>query len=287
MPCIPHDHLLRVEEIQRILTLFAQAGVKKLRITGGEPLVSKMLFPLLEAIRPLGFQDISLTTNGQLLPQLAPALKEAGVKRVNISLDTLNPRRFQEITRGGKIEPTLLGIEAALAAGLNPVKLNIVAVRGFNDDEFLDLALLAKHAPLHIRFIELMPIGSNGFWTEKHFISAEEIQERLASLGPLKLACVYGNGPARVFRPEGFTGTLGFISAISNHFCDSCNRLRLTSDGRLYPCLHHGEYHDFFPLLRKNAPDEEIMTLMQKAVREKPSCHAFGTQKRDMSSIGG
>lgn len=284
---IPHDNILRAEEIYRILALFEKIGINKLRITGGEPLISKILFPLLENIRPLGFKDISITTNGQLLPKLAAKLKAAGVSRVNISLDTLNPKRFHYITRGGSLENTLEGIEAALKAGLDPVKINIVAVKGFNDDEFLDLALLAKDKPLHIRFIELMPIGSNGFCVAENFIPSHEIRELLAPLGNLEPAKIYGNGPAAIFRPSGFKGSIGFISAISNHFCADCNRLRLTSDGKLYPCLHHREYYDFFPLLRGNAPDEEIIALIEKAVAEKPLKHAFGSQTREMGTIGG
>lgn len=287
MPQVPHDNLLRVEEIYRVLALFAQSGIEKLRITGGEPTVSKMLLPLLDNIKPLGFKDVSLTTNGLLLDKLASVLYENGVKRINISLDTLNPQRFTDITRGGDLNKVLKGIDTALATGFNPIKINTVAVKGFNDDEFIQLALLSKDRLLHVRFIELMPIGTNGYWSEKNFITGSDIMKILEPLGVLKPAKLYGNGPAKVYRIPGFTGTVGFIPAISNHFCADCNRLRLTSDGKLYPCLHHSEYFDFFPLLRNNAPDEEILALIMKAVAEKPLRHDYGSQTRNMGTIGG
>ena len=282
-----HASLLRVEEIFRVLKVFRELGIDKLRITGGEPTVSKMFFPLLENIKPLAFRDISVTTNGILLEKIADQFPKYNVNRVNISLDTLNPERFAYITRGGDLEKTLRGIDASLKAGLSPVKINTVAVMGFNDDEFVDIALLSKNRPLNIRFIELMPIGTNGFWTENNFIDSRQIMDILTPLGKLTPAKLYGAGPANVFRIEGFKGTVGFISAISNHFCADCNRLRFTSDGKLYPCLHHQEYYDFFTLLRGGAADEEIKALILKAVTEKPLKHAFGTQTRNMGTIGG
>ncbi|MEG1500455.1 MAG: GTP 3',8-cyclase MoaA [Clostridiales bacterium] len=283
-----HQNMLRVEEMVRLLGIFRLCGVDKLRITGGEPLVSRSLLPLLEAIRPMNFQDIGITTNGQLLPEMSDDLLKAGIKRVNISLDSLDPEKFSWITRGGNIKATLQGMEAALKTGLDPVKINVVAVKGFNDDQFVDLALLAKDKPLHVRFIELMPIGSDPFWTEENYISNQETKEIISSsLGDLHPYHLKGNGPAEVFHIDDFQGTVGFISAISNHFCANCNRLRLTSDGKIYPCLHHQEYIDLFTPLRQGATDEEILQYIEKAVNEKPQKHLFGSQKRQMSSIGG
>ena len=282
-----HEEILRVEEMKRVLTIFSALGIKKLRITGGEPLVSKNLLPLLEEIRDLDFNDVSLTTNGQLLRQKAHLIKKAGVNRVNISLDSLNQERFSWITRGGNLSRTLDGIDAALLAKLNPVKVNTVVVRDYNFDEVVDIALLAKDKPVHVRFIELMPIGDDSLWTNYAFVSADEIFKKLAVLGKLYPYKITGNGPAEVYTIKNFAGTIGFISAISKHFCNNCNRLRLTSDGKLYPCLHNDQYVDLFPSLRQNADDEEIISLILKAVEIKPPCHELGSQKRNMSSIGG
>jgi cyclic pyranopterin phosphate synthase len=282
-----HYQILRVEEMQRIIRIFHSCGVKNLRITGGEPLVSKILFPLLHSISDIPLEDIGITTNGQRLSEMAQDLVDAGVKRVNISLDTLNAEDFKWITRGGDLTKTLAGIDAALAAGLKPVKLNTVAVRGFNDNQFVDLALMCKDRPLHLRFIELMPVGTADMWNESNFISAAEIKAILRPLGELKLIQVRGAGPAKNYNIEGFRGSIGFITAISEHFCNNCNRLRFTFDGKLYTCLHYDKYHDFLPLLRSNASDEEIVALIKQALEHKPLQHDLGSQTRDMGAIGG
>ena len=282
-----HEAILRVEEMKRVLTIFSALGINKLRITGGEPLVSKNLLPLLKEIEDIKFSDISLTTNGQLLRDKAQKIKASGVKRVNISLDSLKQERFSWITRGGNLSRTLDGIDAALDAGLNPVKVNTVVVREYNFDEVVDLALLAKDKPIHVRFIELMPIGADSLWSQSAFVPAEDIFKKLTVLGKLYPYKITGNGPAEVYTIKDFAGTVGFITAISKHFCNQCNRLRLTSDGKLYPCLHNDHYVDLFPALRQNANDEEIITLILKAVEIKPPCHDLGSQKRNMSSIGG
>jgi cyclic pyranopterin phosphate synthase len=289
LPDKGHVALLRVEEMLRLLSLFRAFRVDKLRITGGEPLVSRQLLPLLAAIAPLNFSDIALTTNGQLLPQLAAQLKAHGVQRLNISLDTLNAECFAQITRGGRLQDTLEGIEAALKAGFQPVKVNCVLMRGVNDGEVSQIALLAKDRPLSVRFIEFMPIGTDSMWSEANFLSIADAKESLAKLGELKpYQQLYGNGPAEVFSIAGFSGSIGFIDVVSGHFCHSCNRLRLTADGLLYPCLHSAAYIDLLSPMRAGADDAELMRLIEQAVDEKPPQHeTWGAQRRKMNTIGG
>jgi len=287
VPHTAHDKLLRAEELRRLTGIFCSGGINKIRITGGEPLVSRILLPFVESLANLHLEDLSITTNGQLLPQMAQELKKAGIKRVNISLDSLRQDRFSWITRGGDLQKTLDGIDAALAAGLNPVKINTVMVRDYNDDEAMDIALLAKDKPLHIRFIEFMPLGEHTIWGPESYISRQETMDKIAPLGPLIPHRVYGNGPAEVFTIPGFMGTIGFIDAMSGHFCSSCNRLRLTCDGRLYSCLHGTQYTDLLGPLREGASDEALLNLIITATEEKPKSHNLGSQTREMNTIGG
>ena len=289
LPDKGHEALLRVEEMRRLLSVFRAFGVDKLRITGGEPLISRQLLPLLAALTKLEFKDIALTTNGQLLPRLACQLKEHGVGRLNISLDTLDEERFAHITRGGRLQDTLDGIEAALKAGFHPVKVNCVLMRGLNDCEITDLARLAEKWPLSVRFIEFMPVGVDSLWSEKNFLPISAAKQKLASLGELiPYEELQGNGPAAVFTIDGFAGSIGFIDAISGHFCQSCNRLRLTADGLLYPCLHSDLHADLLLPLRAGAADAELARLIEQAVSKKPPRHeAWGAQLRRMNRIGG
>jgi cyclic pyranopterin phosphate synthase len=289
LPDKGHAGLLRVEEMQRLLTLFRAYNVDKLRITGGEPLVSRQLLPLLSAIAPLNFVDIALTTNGQLLPPLAARLITQGVRRLNISLDTLNAKQFAKITRGGCLAATLAGIEAALNSGFTSVKVNCVLMRGVNDNEVVKMALLAQEQPLSVRFIEFMPVGADSMWSKENFLPITAAKQKLAVLGELTpFRELQGNGPAEVFTIAGFKGSIGFIDAVSGHFCHSCNRLRLTADGLLYPCLHSACHIDLLTPLRAGADDEEIIRLIEQAVKEKPLRHeAWGAQKRRMNTIGG
>ena len=289
LPDKGHGALLRVEEMLRLLTLFRGLGVDKLRVTGGEPLVSRGLLPLLEAIAPLGFADTALTTNGQLLPRLAGQLKTRGVKRLNISLDTLDAERFAKITRGGRLQDTLVGIDAALKAGFHPLKVNCVLMRGINDSEITDIARLAEKRPLSVRFIEFMPVGPKSLWSEKNFMPIACAKKKLAALGELTpYEELYGNGPAEVFTITGYKGSIGFIDAVSGHFCRNCNRLRLTADGLLYPCLHSDLHIDLLTTLRSGAKDAELTRLIEQAVNEKPPEHeAWGAQRRNMNTIGG
>lgn len=234
-----------------------------------------------------------MTTNGTLLAIQAQSLAEAGLDRVNISLDTLRPERFRRITRLGELRDALAGIKAAEEAGLVPLKLNTVVMRGVNDDEVVELARLTLEHPWHVRFIELMPLGSHILWEEDRYVPASEVRRRIeAILGPLALAQgPAGNGPARTFELQGSLGTVGLITPWSRHFCPSCNRLRLTADGCLRPCLLSDIEVDLRGPLRRGAGEEELRSLIQRAVELKPMRHHLeemgGPQGRAMVEIGG
>ena len=272
----------------------ASLGVKKVRLTGGEPLVRRGITDLVRLIASVpGIDDVALTTNGLLLPPLAKGLKKAGLKRVNISLDTLRADRYREITRVGNLDGAWAGIRAALEVGLNPVKLNTVVIRGFNDDEVVALAKLTLNLPLHLRFIELMPIGPTGQWANGKFVPAGEIASAITSrLGPLDPARQpSGGGPAKYYRLQDAAGTIGFITSMSDHFCGHCNRLRLTSGGGLRPCLYDRQEIDLRTPLRGGAGVKEIARLVEDAVAMKPDRHhldeGWQDKLRAMSQIGG
>lgn len=290
----PHEEILRLEEIERVIRAAALVGIRKIRLTGGEPLVRKGLLDLVCSIAAVpGIDDIAITTNGTLLAGQARELKEAGLSRVNISLDTLQKWRYHQITRCGNIEDVWRGIEAALEAGLEPVKLNTVVIRGFNDDEILDLARLSLDRPLHVRFIELMPIGTSNDWARDRYIPAREIKETVeAGLGILQdVHKLTGSGPAKYHRLPGAVGTIGFISAVSDHFCRRCNRLRLTSQGTLRPCLYSKNEIDVKGALRTGAEEMELARLVMQAAKCKPDRHnidaGWQDENRVMSQIGG
>ena len=267
VPSRAHGELLTAEEIARFVQLVAGEGIRRIRLTGGEPLVSRRIVPLIADIRAIPqIEDISLTTNGALLPRLAPQLKEAGLDRVNISLDTLSPDQFGKITRLGRLEQTMRGIDAALTWGFEPVKVNCVVVRRLDQDVF-GLARLSVERPIHLRFIEYMPIGDAGArgyrtadaatgkdgvlraeeWDASDTVPSAELRERISAAGVAAGVGALepvesgegpdGAGPARYWRFPGAAGTVGFITAMSNHFCASCNRMRLTADGSIRPCL--------------------------------------------------
>ncbi|NQS75149.1 MAG: GTP 3',8-cyclase MoaA [Peptococcaceae bacterium] len=291
---LPHDEVLRTEEIEAVIKAGTRVGIKKIRLTGGEPLVRKGILNLVRRVASVpGIDDITMTTNGILLPYHAAALKEAGLKRVNISLDTLKNERYREITRVGELAAAWKGIQAALDVGLHPVKLNTVVVRGINDDEVEALARLTLNRSLHIRFIEIMPIGDSNSWSKGRFVPAGEIMEkvnrRIGRLIPAK--SVKGNGPAKYYRFEGAAGTVGFITAMSDHFCGSCNRLRLTSSGGLRPCLYDSREIDMRTPLRRGAEEKELVSLIRDAIDMKPDRHhmhdGWVDSKRVMSQIGG
>lgn len=296
-----HDDILRIEEIERIVAVAARMGISRIRLTGGEPLVRKGVVDLVRSITNMpGIESVAMTTNGVLLPQVADELKAAGLSRVNISLDTLDADQFKMITRNGNLKDALGGIEAALRVGFKPVKINAVTVRSLNQD-FLAYAKLSIDRPLHVRFIEYMPVGESfGVdgcgWGKKDVISSEEVialindQARSEGLGTLVSANgerPEGWGPARYFVFKGALGTVGFISPLSRHFCTECNRLRLTADGKLRPCLFSDEEFDVRDALR-TGEDEAIGLIFEKVLWAKPDEHhdKVGTE-RGMSQIGG
>lgn len=298
-----HSEILTYEEITTISRIAAELGITKLRITGGEPLVRAKLPELIAMLAKIDrIDDISLTTNGILLKDYAKELKQAGLKRVNISLDSLDQKSFERITRHDKLNQVLQGIESAKSIGLNPVKINMVVMRGVNDNEIVDFANLAITEGWHVRFIELMPFTidnppeghSTGDKTDSHtqFTSTEETKKRLSSLGELEPCLpIIGNGPAKYFRFHKATGTIGFISPISQHFCFNCNRLRLTAEGKLRPCLLSDQEIDLRQPLRDGASPEKLRQLIQEAAQNKPAQHQLDQghthQKRLMSQIGG
>lgn len=291
VPLVSHSDILTYEDISSIIRVAAGMGINKVRISGGEPLVRLELVNLIRVLSQIeGIDDLSLTTNGTLLEERAVALKEAGLKRVNISLDTLKRGRYQDITGYDKLPEVMRGIEEAHRAGLEPVKINVVVMRGINDDELSDFAFLSQEKGWHVRFIELMPLVNKDI--KQDFVSAEEMRHSLASLGELEpCSSPVGDGPARYYRFPGAKGTIGFITPISEHFCFKCNRLRLTADGRLLPCLLSDTEVDLRPALRKEDSPQEIKRLILEAIALKPEGHRI-TQGivswgRRMAQIGG
>ncbi len=291
---IGHDDILRYEEIIRIARVAAGRGISKIRITGGEPLVRKGIVEFVAALSEVnGIHDLSMTTNGILLADTAMPLKKAGLHRLNISLDSLNPEKYHMITHGGDINQLFTGMEKAREAGFSPLKINAVVIRGINDDEILSFARLAVERDLHIRFIEYMPIGMENGWKEEHFVSSSEIQSRIETLGRLiPIAPDNGSGPAQMFKIEGAKGRLGFISSLSNHFCQSCNRLRLTPDGKLRTCLFSDMEIDLKTPLRNACSDAHLETIIAEAIASKPQRHhatepVFKKCVRSMHAIGG
>ncbi len=293
----PRAEILSYEEIVRVVEAAAALGIRKVRLTGGEPLVRPHLTWLVSHIAPIaGIQEISLTTNAILLEKLAGPLADAGLTRVNISLDTLDADKFRRITRYGDIDRVWRGIEAAERAGLKPIKTNTVVIRGVNHDELLSLARLTVGHDWHVRFIELMPVGDPDHWgddfpaTRDRYFSVQEMFEQLAPLGLEAADQPMGNGPARTYRIPGAQGTVGFISPLGDHFCAHCNRLRLTADGKLRPCLLTENELDIRDILRQ---DGDLSSCILEAVRRKPSAHhlAIGetppVQDRMMCQIGG
>ncbi len=291
---ISHDEVLRYEEILRVARLFGQLGIDKIRLTGGEPLARKGVLDLIRGIsqiREIG--DLSLTTNGILLEEFAADLAGVGIKRINVSLDTLDREKFAYITRRDRFPEVKIGIEKAIDVGLFPVKLNVVAIKGFNDDEILQFARLTMEKPLTVRFIEFMPTAGVDFWNRDDVLTIDMIRKKIGKLGTL--IPVNGDerdGPAARFRLEGAAGELGFISPISSHFCKDCNRLRLTPDGKLRACLFSDNEIDLKYHLRNRCSDEKLKDLLMTALRNKPKRHTIDTSlfrkcQRNMSTIGG
>jgi cyclic pyranopterin phosphate synthase len=290
---LDHAEILRYEEILRLVQIVASIGISKVRITGGEPLVRKDALNLCESIsRTPGLKSLTITTNGVLLSDYAESLIRAGIRRINISLDSLKPEKFAAITGRDFFSRVWDGIMAADRAGLSPVKLNAVVMCGINDDEIEDLARLTYKYPFHVRFIEFMPFKRTA--NENLFIPASEILERLSRMGHLEASnSEDSNGPAHHYRFRGAPGKIGIISPVSDHFCPSCNRLRVTADGKLRTCLFASEEFDLRDLLRDDFSDEEIKARMFDAINKKPEKHELSNPvfrkciSRPMFSIGG
>ncbi|MEW5783744.1 MAG: GTP 3',8-cyclase MoaA [Bacillota bacterium] len=294
---IPHRDILTYEEILQVVKAGVELGIRKVRLTGGEPLVRKDLINLVEGISCLaGITDLSMTTNGILLSRYAAALKEAGLKRVNISLDSLDPALFRDITRGGSLQSVLDGIEAALREGLEPVKVNTVLMKGLNHTEVPAFLKLTLDKPVHVRFIEYMPIGDHDHSYRKRFLPLTYISETAQKMGlPLTAAApLTGAGPAETFTLSGAKGSIGLIHAISDHFCASCNRLRLTAEGSLKACLYWQDEYRVRPALSDPAA---LQALLREVLHAKPKEHLMSPVRkagpinpgamRGMSKTGG
>ncbi|GAB4113030.1 MAG: GTP 3',8-cyclase MoaA [Candidatus Caldatribacteriota bacterium] len=299
---IPHQEILRYEEILTIIQEATQLGLTRIRITGGEPLVRKGLDSFIYKLREIKeLEDLSMTTNGFFLAEYAQTLKKAGLKRVNLSLDSLKPERYKMITRGGNLNQVLKGLEVALKVGLSPLKINMVLMKGVNDDEIDDFIKFALSESLILRFIELMPSneGISGEVNGK-FFPLQEVKEDIIKKYSLKLVeSFYGNGPADYYQSPGEKSTIGFITALSQHFCKSCNRIRLTSEGKIRPCLFSNQEVDLKKIIRELSPIEDkenlrkiIRNQLIKAVKIKPEGHKIKekfSEQQDfiMSRVGG
>lgn len=293
VPFRDHSQILAYEEITRVARVCVARGVRRIRLTGGEPLLRRQLEVLVGNLAELpGLEEVTLTTNGVLLPDQVRALRSAGLRRVNISLDTLVPERFSRISGGGDWESAWAGVEAALEWHLDPVKLNVVVMKGLNEDEVPAFARLTQSLPLHVRFIELMPLGDRSCCSRDYQLPLDSVPEELRQLGAAAEAGLDGGGPALTFRLPGALGTVGLIRPLSQHFCQSCNRLRLTADGRLKPCLASPLEVNLQPILRSPGGQSQLEQALERALSLKPREHSLGREgrggnQRFMSEIGG
>lgn len=295
MVWLEKSELLTFEEISRLARIFAALGITKIRLTGGEPLMRKDLYLLVEKIARIeGVSDLALTTNGFFLAEQALNLFKAGLRRINISLDSLNPAKFAQMTRRNYFDRVWRGIEAVENLGITPIKLNVVLMRGINDDEIPHFARLARSNQFVIRFIEFMPIGSDDGWSMDQVVPSKEIIENMEKHVGRKLVPIeyHGAQPADRYRFEDGLGEIGFISSVSEPFCDHCNRIRITSDGRLRTCLFSLTETDLKSMVRGGAADDEIRAQVVKAVWNKEEGHlinrpGFVRPERTMSQIGG
>ncbi len=291
---LQHGDILRYEELLRLARIAIAGGIRKIRVTGGEPLIRLGVEDFLRSLAALpGLEEVCLTTNGVLLAEKAAALWQAGVRRLNVSLDSLQPLRYARITGRDHLAQVLQGLHLATAMGFSPIKINCVVLRGVNEDELLQLARLSLQYPWHIRFLEFMPIGHRREYWQQYYLSTEQIRTRLASLGPLQsLAPAPHGGPACRYRLPGAVGEIGFISPVSRHFCGTCNRLRLTADGRLRPCLFQDHDLNLKGPLRNGASDADLQALFRQAVLRKPAQHGLDDTvttacRHTMARIGG
>lgn len=286
--------ILSYEEIHRLVRIFAQLGVSKIRLTGGEPLMRKELHLLVEKInRVKGIQDIALTTNGYFLSEQALNLAKAGLSRINVSLDSLDPNTFSQMVRRDYFQKVWEGLGVVENLPIRPIKVNVVLIRGINDNEVESFARLARTKPFIIRFIEFMPIGADDGWMIEKVVLTHEIVERINAMGPRLLPVEYhGAQPADRYKFEDGLGEIGFISSVSEPFCSHCNRVRITSDGKLRTCLFSLRETDLKSLLRNGATDESVKNVIVKAVSNKEEGHlinrsGFVRPERTMSQIGG
>ena len=291
IPLKPVSEILAYDELVRTVRVAVALGVRKIRITGGEPLVRRGIVPFVRQVAAVpGVLDLAMTTNGTALPDMAEPLREAGLSRVNVSLDTIRRDRFAEITRRDALPRVLSGVEAAVRAGLSPVKINVVLLPGLSLPEVDDFLALAKEMPVSVRFIERMPIGCS---PSEAFVSAGGVQERILSLAGVREGRNRGPSPAVTYEVPGFAGDLGVISPVSRKFCERCNRLRVTADGRLRGCLFGCETLDLRTVLRSGRGDKAVADLLRAAVRAKPEGHDLCGSGDDpsaaepMSRVGG
>lgn len=281
-----HDEMLTEDEMIQAVKIAAELGVNKLRITGGEPLVKKNILSICERSAAVpGIEKLCMTTNGVLLPDMASDLKKAGVEYMNISIDTLNPDKYSDITRIGRLSDALDGIYAALDTGFKKVKLNSVLIGGFNDDEIDSFAELTRRYPIDVRFIELMPMVNDSSFGPEAYIPGSTVLDRLPKAVPVKNEA---GSVSRLYRLPDALGNIGLINPISDEFCGSCNRIRLTADGQLKPCLHSGSEYSI-----KGASAEEMREIFETVIKEKPACHPplsaedHSPAGRNMNEIGG
>ncbi len=285
VPHRDHKEMMTAEETLMAIQSAVDLGINKIRITGGEPLVKRGIVKLCKAVADMpGVEEVCITTNGVLLPQLACELKEAGVDRLNISLDTLDPDKFSYITRVGNLQDVLDGVDAAEEAGFENTKINCVLMGGFNDDEIETFVDLTREKPIEVRFIELMPIGGGIDFEKQQFVSCEEVLKRVPELEPLDAE----DGVARLYRIPGAPGRVGLIRPISCEFCEGCNKIRLTADGKLKPCLHSDQ-----EISIKGLMQEDMKETLKRAILEKPERRGNldadnpSEAGRDMNQIGG
>ncbi|MCF8018921.1 MAG: GTP 3',8-cyclase MoaA [Vallitaleaceae bacterium] len=281
-----HKDILSIEEMDAIVGIFAKMGITKIRLTGGEPLVRGGILTLIEKIKAhTEIKEVALTTNGLLLKDMAQDLKDSGLDRVNISVDSLDPEKFSRMTRGGHLDDLLAGIKEAKRVGLTPIKLNVVLIGGFNDDEIPDFVAMTKEEAIDVRFIELMPIGEVARWSKNNFLANQTVLEQVPELTPVEEEDP--SSPAKYYRLPGGKGKIGLISPITCKFCEDCNRIRLTPEGKLKYCLHSDEEFDL-----KKALDEgvDLSKYIIESIRKKPKEHNLENGKsilRNMVQIGG
>lgn len=288
---LPREDLLTFEEIERLARLLVERhGIDSIRLTGGEPTVRAHLPVLIKKLAALP-ADLAMTTNGVTLPLIAPALAEAGLKRINISLDSFKPERFKAITRRDDLDKVLDGIDAAIAAGLNPVKINAVMMRGVNDDELIDFARFGREKGVVVRFIEFMPLDADQTWTHETVVTVKEIVDRIGEVYPLE-PMEHSSAPAARWRYTDGGGQIGIVASVTESFCDSCDRIRLTAEGKFRNCLFSLDELDMRALMRSGATDDELSAAFEAGVMAKWAGHQinqvhFIRPKKSMSQIGG